>query len=57
MIGYKLKYVLLPKMREEKGKELRNCNLNQLLVRGFMGSSYPMLDARSHIEFKFQCRG
>jgi len=26
MIGYKLKYVLLPKMREEKGKELRNCN-------------------------------
>lgn len=25
MIGYKLKYVLLPKMREEQGKELRNC--------------------------------
>ena len=26
MIGYKLKYVLLPRMREDKGKELRNCN-------------------------------
>lgn len=25
MILYKLKYVLLPKMREEKGKELRKC--------------------------------
>jgi hypothetical protein len=25
MIGFKLKYVLLPRMREEKGKELRNC--------------------------------
>ena len=25
MIGYKLKYVMLPKMREENGKELRNC--------------------------------
>jgi len=27
MIGYKLKYVLLPKMREDSGKELRNCNI------------------------------
>jgi len=25
MIMYKLKYVLIPKMREEKGKELRKC--------------------------------
>ena len=25
MIGYKLKYVLLPKMREDKGKDLRKC--------------------------------
>lgn len=28
MIAYKLKYVLMPKMREEKGKELRNCNIS-----------------------------
>ncbi|KAL4432776.1 hypothetical protein ABPG74_011597 [Tetrahymena malaccensis] len=27
MIGYKLKYVLLPKMKEDKGKELRNWDL------------------------------
>ena len=27
MIGYKLKYVLLPKFREEGGKELRNWDL------------------------------
>jgi hypothetical protein len=25
MIGYKLKYVLLPKMQEDKGKDLRKC--------------------------------
>ena len=25
MIGYKMKYVMLPKMSEDKGKELRNC--------------------------------
>lgn len=27
MIGYKLKYVLLPKMKEDNGKELRNWDL------------------------------
>lgn len=27
MIAYKLKYVLLPRMREEKGKELRKCKI------------------------------
>ena len=26
MIGHKLKYVLLPKVREEGTRELRNCN-------------------------------
>jgi len=30
MIGYKLKYVLLPKMREDSGKELRNCNKHDI---------------------------
>ncbi len=25
MIGYKLKYVLMPKMQEDKGKDLRKC--------------------------------
>lgn len=32
MIGYKLKYVLLPKMKEDKGKELRNCNKLHLVL-------------------------
>jgi len=27
MIGYKLKYVLMPKMREDNGKDLRKCYL------------------------------
>jgi hypothetical protein len=27
MIGYKLKYVLMPKMQEDKGKDLRKCNI------------------------------
>ena len=48
MVFYKLKYVLLPRMREEKGKELRKCILiffrinlflkNISLNRGFMGT-------------------
>ena len=33
MILYKLKYVLLPKMREEKGKELRKCPKKLLLCK------------------------
>jgi len=45
MVFYKLKYVLLPKMREEQGKELRKCiNLSSLkktfmVKRGFVGSN------------------
>ncbi len=27
MVFYKLKYVLLPRMREEKGQELRKCQI------------------------------
>lgn len=43
MIFYKLKYVLLPRMREEKGKELRKCLIipfffEKIFCRGFMGT-------------------
>jgi hypothetical protein len=48
MIGYKLKYVLLPKMREEKGKELRNCiSFLNLCNRGSMGT----FDSLPHASF------
>ncbi len=33
MIGYKLRYVMLPKSREEGGKELRNCKQFFLLKK------------------------
>jgi len=38
MIGYKLKYVLMPKMREDKGKDLRKCFL--FLLKGTYGDLY-----------------
>ena len=45
MIGHKLKYVLLPKMREDRGQELKDCIIififyyNKIIKkRGFMGS-------------------
>lgn len=43
MILYKLKYVLLPRMREENGKELRKCKFLEyqhfkINKRGFMGT-------------------
>ena len=37
MIGYKLKYVLNPKMREERGKELRNCKLKICILGDLWG--------------------
>ena len=45
MIGYKMKYVMLPKMSEDKGKELRNCLflLKSLLKRGSLGTFSFML--------------
>ena len=55
MIGYKLKYVLMPKMREEKGKELRNCtSYIKINIRGFMGSIDPLPNVGSHIEHQLQ---
>ncbi len=44
MIAYKLKYVLLPKMREERGKELRKC-INFNVFRGLVGAFAVMRDA------------
>lgn len=52
MIGYKLKYVLLPRMREDKGKELRNCKYRSIKFRGLVGTFDPLSDASSHIEFE-----
>ena len=43
MIGYKLYYVLIPRLKEDGAKELRNC-INQF-KRGFMGPSSALLDA------------
>jgi hypothetical protein len=37
MIGFKLKYVLLPRMREDKAKELRNCKLDKVNRKGTCG--------------------
>ena len=33
MIGHKLKYVLLPQMKEDQGKELRNCKIILILKK------------------------
>jgi len=44
MIAYKMKYVMLPKMSEDKGRELRNCLFNFFNYhRGFMGAIGTML--------------
>ena len=48
MIAYKMKYVMLPKMSEDKGRELRNCLFKfkiNIFNRGFMGSVGFMLSA------------
>jgi hypothetical protein len=45
-IGFKIKQVMLPSLREEGKKQLRNCTY-KCDCRGLMGTVHDMLNAQS----------